>query len=79
MSKFNEKYGPWALVTGASAGLGSEFAKQLARQGRIDVYQIGNPSPRVHATVATKVGCTCAKATLGVPFCEDVHTHPDLS
>lgn len=31
--KFNEKYGPWALVTGASSGLGREFALQLANMG----------------------------------------------
>lgn len=26
-------YGPWALVSGASSGIGKEFAEQLARQG----------------------------------------------
>lgn len=32
-AKFREKYGPWAIITGASSGLGSEFAKQLASRG----------------------------------------------
>jgi len=30
---FVDKYGPWALVTGASSGLGVEFAHQLAKKG----------------------------------------------
>ena len=30
MSDFQKKYGPWALVTGASSGLGKEIAHELA-------------------------------------------------
>lgn len=33
MKKFLEKYGPWALVTGASSGIGKEMATQLAAEG----------------------------------------------
>lgn len=30
---FRARYGPWALVAGASEGLGAEFARQLAQRG----------------------------------------------
>ena len=31
--EFLQRYGPWAVIAGASEGLGAEFAEQLARQG----------------------------------------------
>lgn len=31
--EFKEKYGPWALITGASSGIGVEFVKQFAEKG----------------------------------------------
>ena len=32
MSAFGAKYGPWAVVAGASEGLGAAFAKAEARR-----------------------------------------------
>ena len=32
--KNSEKYGEWAIVTGASSGIGREFAKELASKGK---------------------------------------------
>jgi len=33
MSTFSDKYGPWAVVAGASVGIGAEFCRQIAAEG----------------------------------------------
>lgn len=33
MKNFNNKYGEWALVTGATSGIGHVISTQLAKQG----------------------------------------------
>jgi short-subunit dehydrogenase len=36
-TKFKQRYGPWALITGASQGIGQAFAEQCAKNG-LNVY-----------------------------------------
>ncbi len=46
---FRERYGAWALVAGASEGLGAEFAKQLAAKG-LNLILIAMHEGKLHET-----------------------------
>ncbi len=35
MSKLKQKFGNWALITGASSGIGEEFSRQIAAAGDV--------------------------------------------
>jgi len=64
----------WALVTGASSGIGAEFALQLASQGH-NVALVGRDAERLEAT-ASVVRARGAEAEILV---SDLHRKPDVA
>src|SRR5688500_17378717 len=61
MSDFADKYGPWALVVGASDGCGALFAERLAREG-VDVVLVARRD-QVLQDVAAVIGERTSSAT----------------
>ncbi len=51
------RFGPWAVITGASSGIGKEFARQIAASG-IHVALVGRREPLLRT-----VGAECTKAS----------------
>lgn len=43
---FSRRYGPWAVVTGASSGIGAEFARRVAERG-VNVVAVGRREGRL--------------------------------
>jgi len=51
MRNFREKYGEWALITGASSGIGLEYSKQLAAK-QLNVVMVARRAERLEALAA---------------------------
>ena len=55
---FAQKYGPWAVIAGASEGVGASLADQLAERG-LDL--VSDRAQRIE--VGSSLRPTCASAT----------------
>ncbi|MDX2008919.1 MAG: SDR family NAD(P)-dependent oxidoreductase [Myxococcaceae bacterium] len=66
---FSQRYGPTALVLGASEGLGAEFARQLAGRG-LDVVLVARRAEAlatIEGELARQVKVRCVVADLATP------------
>lgn len=51
MTDFSSKYGPWAVVTGATSGIGQEIARELAARG-LNIVLVARGQPALDAAAA---------------------------
>jgi short-subunit dehydrogenase len=69
-SEFAAKYGPWALITGGSDGIGLAFARLLAGAG-INLILVGRSTSKLRAAASQIEGlgghCVTASVDLGAP------------
>ena len=63
---FAEKYGPWAVVAGASEGTGREFAHQLAEKGLnlVLIARREGPLAELADEIRAKSGVECVTASV---------------
>lgn len=64
--EFRERYGPWALIAGASEGTGASFAMQLAEKGLnlILIARRAEPLDKLADTIHAAHGVQCITATI---------------
>ena len=71
-----QRFGPWALVTGASSGIGHEFARHIAASG-LNLVLVARRQAGLAAVAAELkkdfgVDCRIATADLSKPFIHDL-------
>ncbi len=63
---FSERYGPWAIIAGASEGTGREFARQVAAKG-VNLILIGRrqgPLDALAEAIKEESGVECSTASV---------------
>jgi len=63
---FKERYGPWALIAGASDGTGKAFARQVAAEGLncILIARREGPLTELAETIRSESGVECITASI---------------
>ena len=84
LSKELKKYAPWAIVTGASSGIGEEFALQIADAAGLDAQHLALAGDEL--STAPEIGVDLqpiAQVAHGLGEREEAHgrdfTTPDLN
>lgn len=69
---FNEKYGPWALIAGASEGTGASYAHQLAEKGLnlILVARREAPLQKLAAEITAQHNVECVIASIDLSLAD---------